>query len=178
MSKICVKTDGGRSANHPNTHCSSDGGRTAAVILALPLGSFTQFRARMGVISRCYPADQLSAWFLIGLCNSLDETQKRPLADPRPPDRRTAGPPYRREDAAALVIGCAAETSFAAPTSISPPLGTASLCADCRAGSARGAPTPSAVAPVAGSEVPIAKLCGYEFAVPVAACRHGGVFVD
>jgi hypothetical protein len=51
-------------------------------------------------------------------------------------------------------------------------------CADCRAGSARGAPTRSAVAPVAGSEVRIAKLCGYEFAVPVAACRHGGVFVD
>jgi hypothetical protein len=51
----------------------------------------------------------------------MDQTQKRRPTDLRLPDRR--------EDASALEIGRAAATSFAAPTSISSPLATASLCA-------------------------------------------------
>ena len=59
-----------------------------------------------------------------GRAAAADETQKRRHADPRLPDRR--------EDAAAQGSTATAETSFAAPRSISSPLATASLCARTR----------------------------------------------
>ena len=59
----------------------------------------------------------------------MDETQNSRLAEPR-----LVG---RRDDAEAFATSPSPETSFAAPTSISSPLATASLCAESRHASIR-----------------------------------------
>ena len=60
----------GRCANHSDTHCSSDGGRTASV-MAPVLGPVSHSRHPICVISKCYPADQLMRRSSDRLRNSL-----------------------------------------------------------------------------------------------------------
>jgi hypothetical protein len=55
---VALAPDGGCCADHSNTHCSVEGGRTC-VSNSRGFDPFSQLAAGMGVICTCYPAGQL-----------------------------------------------------------------------------------------------------------------------